>query len=133
MAAAAHAEAEQQEARPPRESGHKWRILSIVIVLSALTLNSGMDATIVTTSLLTITGEIGGASEYVWVAQSYLFGCSVPQPFYGQIANIFRRHIALGSGIAGGARNVPTLIAGRVVQGLGTGGINVLPEFLFAT
>ena len=36
----------------------------------------------------------------------------------------------LGSGISGGAPNVPTLIAGRTVQGLGGGGILVLMEVI---
>ncbi|RYP79124.1 hypothetical protein DL771_000102 [Monosporascus sp. 5C6A] len=164
MATGTHAESEPEKVGQPREPGlplsqhedqevrgsvddsdsaerfqHTWRILLISIVLSVLTLISGIDATVITTSLSTIAREIGGAREYVWVAQSYLFACTVPQPFYGQIANIFGRRnpllvsialFVLGSGIAGGARNVATLIAGRVVQGLGTGGINVLPEIV---
>ncbi|KAF5129761.1 MFS efflux transporter aclA [Metarhizium anisopliae] len=123
----------------PAKFQHTWRILTICAVLSLLTLNSGIDATVITTSLPTITREIGGASEYVWVAQSYLFACTIPQPLYGQIANIFGRRrplfvamalFAIGSGIAGGAHNVGMLICGRVIQGFGTGGINVLPEIL---
>ncbi|KAI0023827.1 major facilitator superfamily MFS_1 [Xylariomycetidae sp. FL0641] len=118
---------------------HSWRVICIATVLSALSLNSAIDATVITTSLPTIMRDIGGANEYAWVAQSYLFACTVPQPFYGQIANIFGRRnplfasialFVLGSGIAGGARNVATLIAGRCVQGLGTAGLNVLPEIV---
>ncbi|KAI1125963.1 major facilitator superfamily MFS_1 [Nemania abortiva] len=118
---------------------HTWRLLLIATVLSILTFISGLDASIITTSLPTITREIGGATEYVWIAQSYLFACTIPQPFYGQIVDIFGRRGPLfvsvilffaGSGIAGGARNPQTLIAGRLVQGLGTGGINVIPEII---
>lgn len=115
------------------------RLWVIIIIIMVLSLNSAIDATIVTTSLPTIARDIGGAREYVWVAQSYLFATTVPQPFYGQIANIFGRRnplfvaIALfvcGSGIAGGAQNVATLIVGRVIQGFGSGGIAVLPEII---
>ena len=34
----------------------------------------------------------------------------------------------LGSGLSGGAKNMNMLIAGRLVQGVGAGGINVLIE-----
>jgi MFS family permease len=36
----------------------------------------------------------------------------------------------LGSGICGGATNMTTLIAGRIVQGIGAGGINVLSQII---
>ncbi|KAK8932625.1 hypothetical protein VCV18_001165 [Metarhizium anisopliae] len=39
----------------PAKFQHTWRILTICAVLSLLTLNSGIDATVITTSLPTIT------------------------------------------------------------------------------
>ncbi|KAI0509027.1 major facilitator superfamily MFS_1 [Xylaria bambusicola] len=88
--------------------------------------------------------EIGSDGEHAdqefhhdW--RFYLFACTIPQPFYGQVVEIFGRRVPLlvsvllffaGSGIAGGAHNVATLIAGRLVQGLGTGGINVIPKII---
>lgn len=92
-----------------------FSILRICAVLSLLTLNSGIDATVITTSLPTITREIGGASEYVWAAQSYLFASTIPQLLYGQIVNIFGRRrppfvamalFAIGSGIGGALAEV---------------------------
>ena len=61
------------------------------------------------------------------------------QPLYGQLANIFGRRypfiistvaFVLGSGICGGADNITMLIAGRALQGIGAGGINVLIEII---
>lgn len=61
------------------------------------------------------------------------------QPLQGQMANVFGRRwptiistatFVLGSGICGGANNVSMLIAGRIIQGLGAGGINVLIEII---
>jgi EmrB/QacA subfamily drug resistance transporter len=118
---------------------HTWRVSTIFIVLCTISLLSAIDSTIITTSLPTIANEIGGATEYVWIANSYLFASTVPQPLYGQIANIFGRRnpiyvaiclFTLGSGIAGGANSARMLIAGRVVQGLGTGGLYVLSEII---
>lgn len=61
------------------------------------------------------------------------------QPLYGQLANIFGRRypflistaaFVLGSGICGGANNITMMIAGRALQGIGAGGINVLIEII---
>jgi MFS family permease len=58
---------------------------------------------------------------------------------YGQTANIFGRRnlmifsvviFTLGSGICGGASSMNMLIAGRTVQGIGGGGINMLVELI---
>ncbi|KAL8646339.1 MAG: hypothetical protein Q9226_006900 [Calogaya cf. arnoldii] len=116
-----------------------WRVWSAFLVLCLLSFISAVDATIVTTSLPTITGEVGGAKQYVWIANSFLFASTVPQPFFGQIANIFGRRspilfsitlFALGSGLAGGARNPGMLISGHTIQGLGTAGLYVLSDII---
>lgn len=61
------------------------------------------------------------------------------QPLCGQLANVFGRRwpviistaiFVLGSGVCGGAKNMDMLIAGRAIQGLGSGGINVLVEII---
>jgi MFS family permease len=118
---------------------HTWRLWCIFIVLCLLSFLSGLDATIITTSLPTIAHDIGGETQYAWIANSYLFASTAPQPLYGQISNIFGRRnpilvavslFALGSGIGGGAKNVDTLIAGRVIQGLGTAGLYVLSDII---
>ena len=61
------------------------------------------------------------------------------QPFFGQTANIFGRRwlmitavvlFTLGSGIAGGAWDMPMLISGRIVQGIGGGGIQTMIQLI---
>jgi MFS family permease len=61
------------------------------------------------------------------------------QPVYGQLADLFGRRwvtisavalLVLGSGIAGGANTGSMLIAGRAVQGIGGGGINMLIDLI---
>lgn len=58
---------------------------------------------------------------------------------FGQLANIFgRRYVTmgivalftLGSGIAGGASSGAMLIAGRAIQGMGSGGINMIVDII---
>lgn len=61
------------------------------------------------------------------------------QPLFGQTANFFGRRwlmigsvalFVLGSGISGGAINPPMMIAGRSIQGIGGGGINVMIDMI---
>ncbi|RYP70056.1 hypothetical protein DL769_005102 [Monosporascus sp. CRB-8-3] len=94
---------------------------------------------IITTALPTIVEDIGGAAQYIWIANSFVFASSVLQPLVGQLADILGRKypivgsivlFMLGSGVAGGASNPAMLIAGRSVQGVGAGGIYVLIDIV---
>ncbi|PNP46126.1 hypothetical protein TGAMA5MH_02161 [Trichoderma gamsii] len=118
---------------------HSWRVWCVFLVLCLLSFISAIDATIVTTSLPTITRDIGGSKEYVWVVNSFLFTSTVPQPLFGQISDIFGRRnpmifaialFAIGSGLAGGAQSPGMLIAARTIQGLGSGGLYVLSDII---
>lgn len=114
---------------------HTKRLFFVFFVLCLLSFVGAIDATIVTTSLPTITKNIGGERLYIWIANAFLFGSTIPQPMVGQLSDIFGRRnpmliaIALftcGSGIAGGAKSATMLIAGRAVQGVGSAGLYVL-------
>lgn len=118
--------------KTPTRSLRFWSVFGALCLISLI---SSVDATIVTTTMSTIVKDIGGERQYVWIANSYIFASTAPQPMFAQISNIFGRLnpmmvavalFALGSGLAGGAVNTAMLIAGRTVQGLGTGGIYVL-------
>lgn len=120
-------------------TAHSLRFWCLFAALCLISFISSIDATIITTALPTITREIGGEEQYVWIANSFVFASTAPQPLFAQISNIFGRRnpmlfaislFALGSGIAGGAKNPAMLIAGRTIQGLGTGGIYVLLDVL---
>ncbi|KAJ3489679.1 hypothetical protein NLG97_g5952 [Lecanicillium saksenae] len=79
--------------------------------------------------------SIGG--DYIWIANIFFLMSAAAQPLFGQLANIFGRRwpsmfivavYTLGSGICGGATNGVMLIAGRAVQGIGSGGINMIVD-----
>jgi MFS family permease len=129
---------EGDESQPFKHTWSLWCIFSVLCLFSFL---AALDGTIITTSLPTITGAIGGGNDglYVWIAQCFIFASTAPQPLYGQIANIFGRRnpflfaivlFALGSGISGGAISPAMLIAGRTVQGTGAAGLYVLSDIL---
>jgi len=128
---------------PPQEEvpfKHSWSVGLIFFILSLFSFISALDGTIVTTALPTIAHDIGGNDQlYLWVAQCFFFATTVPQPLYGQIANIFGRRnpflvaivlFALGSGLSGGATGPTMLITGRTIQGIGAAGLYVLSDII---
>ncbi|KAI1268149.1 MFS general substrate transporter [Xylariaceae sp. FL1019] len=113
-----------------------WGIFAALCLLAFI---SALDVAIITTALPTITSQIGGARQFVWIANSFVVASCVLQPLFGQLADAFGRRtplltsvilFILGSGIAGGANSPNMLIAGRTVQGAGAGGIYVLLDIV---
>ena len=118
---------------------HSWRFWLVFLSLCLVSFASALDSTIITTALPTITKAIGGQQQYVWIANSFVLASTAIQPLVGQLSNIFGRRMpmiisvaffALGSGIAGGSNSIGMMVAGRTVQGLGSGGIFVLVDLI---
>lgn len=113
-----------------------WRCfiaLCIPILLSAF------EGSVVSTALPTISRDLGLGPNSSWVATSFLLASIVCQPLYGQLADLYgRRGLMLlavvifgsGSAVAGLAGTGAVLIFGRVVQGLGSGGIDLFAELI---
>lgn len=115
------------------------RFWTILIAIGFAGLLTALEATITSTSLPSIIADLQGGDTYIWAVNGYLLAMTSLQPLYGQLADVYGRRwptilataaFVLGSGIAGGATNMAMLIAGRVVQGIGAGGINVLCEII---
>ncbi|KAH9933608.1 iron permease [Epithele typhae] len=106
-----------------------WLSYISVVVCNFL---SALDATAVATSLPTITKDLNGGDEFVWVGAAYNLAAAAFLPFTGQLADIVGRRptmlgcvglFFLGSLLCATAQNMPWLIAARTVQGIGGGGI----------
>ena len=91
--------------------------------------------TIITTALPTIAEHFGSASGYTWIGSAYLLGAASSTPIWGKISDIFGRKPILlmanlvffvGSLIAAVSVNIGMLITGRVIQGIGGGGLITL-------
>ncbi|GJD05058.1 Major facilitator superfamily transporter [Colletotrichum higginsianum IMI 349063] len=111
------------------------RFWAIVAALAASKLMLALEITIVSTALPTIVHTLGMGSSYVWVSNGAALASAAIAPPLGQLSDLFgRRHptclsvllFVIGGIISGAAASGPQLIAGRVVQGLGAGGINVM-------
>ncbi|KAF3003881.1 hypothetical protein E8E14_007868 [Neopestalotiopsis sp. 37M] len=125
--------------KPMFERGPRfWAIIATLCVIGLL---SALENTVVTTSLPYIITELNLGPNYIWVTNVFFLTSAAVQPLFGQMANIFGRRwvtmlivalFNLGSGIAGGAANGATLIAGRAIQGIGSGGINMIVDVIIS-
>ncbi|MEU0534382.1 MFS transporter [Amycolatopsis tolypomycina] len=93
-----------------------------------------LDAQVVATALPRIAAEFGGTGAYAWVTTAYLLAGSATAPLYGKLGDVFGRKRVLlaalalflfGSLACGLAPSAGLLIAGRVLQGAGSGGLFV--------
>lgn len=109
--------------------------------LSVTSLLSALDISVLSTALPSIVSDLGSSPAYSWVANGYFLTSTAFQPLFGQTANIFGRRIltlsavllfTLGSAISGSAANIAALIAGRLIQGIGGGGLNVMTPIVIA-
>ncbi|KAI1822719.1 multidrug resistance protein Fnx1 [Xylaria intraflava] len=116
-----------------------WRFWMILGSLSITSILSGLDISAISTALPSIVHDLGASPAFPWVGNAYFLTSTAFQPIYGQTANIFGRRsltllatvlFAVGSAVSATAKDINTLIGGRVIQGIGGGGINVLIELI---
>ena len=112
----------------------------LVVVFSGLVLAmllAALDATIVSTALPTIVGELGGLERLAWVVTAYLLAQTIVTPLYGRLGDLYGRKRVLqvavvvflvGSALCGMAQDMTQLIAFRAIQGLGGGGLMVTSQ-----
>ncbi|WP_370413185.1 MFS transporter [Streptomyces fradiae] len=104
-------------------------------VVAALMLGmalAALDGTIVATAVPQIVGDLGGLSVFSWLFSGYLLAVTVTLPVYGKLSDTFGRKPVLiagivlfliGSVLCASAWSMGSLIAFRVVQGLGGGAL----------
>jgi MFS family permease len=100
---------------------------------------AAVDQTIVATATPAIGHDMGHLADMPWLAVGYLIGALVVVPLYGQMGDHFGRRRVLtvaigvftvGSLACGLASGFGTLVAARVLQGLGGGGLMSLSQAL---
>ncbi len=96
---------------------------------------AALDQTIVATALPAIVDDLGGLTSYSWVITSYILAMTVTVPLYGKLGDIYGRRLLwlfaisiflVGSALCGLAQSMNQLVAFRVVQGMGAGGLFAL-------
>lgn len=101
-----------------------------------------LSSTIVSNALPEIIGDLGGGqSAYTWVVTATLLSMTATTPLWGKLADLYPKKAlvqialviyVLGSAAAGLSQNPGMLIACRVVQGVGVGGLSALAQIVMA-
>lgn len=104
----------------------------IIIGLGVTLLLSALENSVLITAAPAVLADIPLGDSWTWITNAFFLCSAACQPLLGQIFDLFGRRwvtlgivavFILGSGICGGATTPGMLIAGRAVQGVGSGGI----------
>lgn len=91
---------------------------------------AALEATVVSTAMPTVVGELGGIQHYAWVFTAYMLSSTITVPIYGKLADLYGRKPVLlfgivlflvGSIASGLSTSMAMLIGFRTLQGLGAG------------
>jgi EmrB/QacA subfamily drug resistance transporter len=120
-----------QASVPPPEFTHR-QILTILGGLLTGVALAALDQTIVSTSLPTIVGDLGGLEDIAMVVTAYLLTETVATPIFGKLSDVYGRPklfrvaivvFVVGSILCGIAQELWQLVLFRAVQGVGAGGL----------
>jgi MFS family permease len=137
--APAHVTTDQDNTTVVTSTKKGWRFWAIFPTLMLVSLLVAVESTVTSTALPFIVHELDAGNLYVWFVNAYFLTSAAFLPLFGQLADIFGRRwvfisvvalSTLGSGNLGGSNSATMLIAGRAVQGIGGGGINLLIELV---
>jgi EmrB/QacA subfamily drug resistance transporter len=101
-----------------------------------------LSSTVVSNALPTIITDLRGTQgQYTWVITATLLASTASTPIWGKLSDLFSKKLLIqiaivvfivGSMLAGLSQSVETLIAWRVLQGLGLGGLQALVQIAMA-
>ncbi|MFF0374341.1 MDR family MFS transporter [Actinoplanes missouriensis] len=123
----------------PVLSRRQINVVFVAILLGMLL--AALDQTIVSTALPTIVADLGGAGHMSWVVTAYLLAETIATVLAGKFGDLFGRKVIFqisavvfvgGSAFCGVAQDMLMLVAARVVQGIGAGGLMVTAMALIA-
>lgn len=120
--------------RPGQSLSHR----QIMLALSGLMVGmfiAAIDQTIVATALPAIVTDLGGIRYLSWIIVGYLLTSTASTPLWGKVGDLFGRRrmfqsaivvFLVGSLLCGLAPTMLTIVIGRLVQGIGGGGLYAL-------
>jgi EmrB/QacA subfamily drug resistance transporter len=104
----------------------------VTIALFVATFLVALDTAVVSTAMPTVVSQIGGIDLYAWAFSAYLLTSTVTIPIYGKLSDLYGRKpifvasttvFLVASVLCGQAQTMPQLVAFRLLQGLGAGGV----------
>jgi EmrB/QacA subfamily drug resistance transporter len=134
----------EREATRDAEGEGSFSHREVLGILSGILLGmllAALDQSIVATALPAIAGELSGLEHLSWIVAGYLLTSTASTPIYGKLSDLYGRRVMFEIAIAlfvaasllcGLAQNMPELIAARVLQGLGGGGLISMAQAIIA-
>ena len=104
----------------------------VTIALFVATFLVSLDTSVVSTAMPTVVSQIGGIDLYAWAFSAYLLTNTVTIPIYGKLSDLYGRKpvflvstaiFLVASALCGQAQSMQQLIAFRLLQGIGAGGV----------
>ncbi|QKX53740.1 uncharacterized protein TRUGW13939_00820 [Talaromyces rugulosus] len=132
---------DDSSSRDKREAGSSTQVKYIVAIISFGVFLSAADQTIIVASYGKIGSDLNALNLTSWIATSYFLTLTSFQPLYGKLSDIFGRkqcllfaYAVFGTGnlFCGLAQNISQLIAARVYQGIGGGGMTTVVSILLS-
>lgn len=126
---------------PPVETPSTKKLLLIVGSVWIGVFLGALDATIIATLASPISNEFESFTLLSWLASAYLIANAALQPLSGRLTDIYGRRnglvfsnifFAAGNLICGLAQTEATIIIGRVVAGMGGGGLMAISTFVLS-
>ncbi|KFH42466.1 putative transporter-like protein [Hapsidospora chrysogenum ATCC 11550] len=118
-----------------RPGSSKLQVATLMTCLCACVFIAALDITIVTTALPTIANQFASNAGYTWIGTSFTLAHTASTPSWGKVSDIWGRKPMLmganaiffaGSLMCALVGDMDSFIAGRVLQGLGAGGMQTI-------
>ncbi|MBN9677765.1 MDR family MFS transporter [Salipiger bermudensis] len=119
---------------PSPASAEPVPIKLVLSAVAATLLFASLGQTIVSTALPVMVADLGGMDKITWVMTAYLLASTIGAPVAGKLGDLYGRKpvlqwgigvFILGAVICGTATSMGMVIAGRIIQGAGGGGLIV--------
>ena len=129
---------DHNDTEPMKTSAIILLFVGLMIAMFMFSLNQ----TVLATALPTIVGELDGVDQMLWVSTAFMLASTIMMPIYGKVGDLFGRKplfmfaiccFLLGSVFALIANDMSMLIFGRVLQGIGGGGMMILSQSIIAS
>lgn len=132
------------ESRAAQFSGNREARKMLKYIVPAVSIGvflSAADQTIIVSSYGRIGSDLEALNLTSWIGTSYFLTLSSFQPLYGKLSDIFGRKLCLliayaifglGCLFCGLAQDIGQLIAARVFQGIGGGGMTTVVSIMFS-
>ncbi|CAL1697219.1 unnamed protein product [Somion occarium] len=117
----------------------KARVGAILLSLGLCVFLYAIEETIVATAVSDIGLGVHATGSLTWITTSYLLTTTVIQPITGRLSDVFgaKRMLLvevwvfiIGNVIAGAAKTLPQLVAGRLISGVGGAGLLALSTIM---